>query len=351
MLRGGRENITVNMTAAERGREQELDRRLGGLNNLLTRENLKEDPDRTRVDNLVSSIDEARADHEAFLTGLYAAHPELRRVRGDLAPVTISHLPDIISDDKLAVLEYVVTEEGVYLIVLTTRSDAPSGGKSQVNLRAYRIAATTAEIVKRVSEFRTRIADHQIIPDSAYNALYDLLLKPAEAQLAGKQTLCVIPDGALWELPFQALRKGPKFLVEEYSLFYVPSLGVLREMKQRGRGGDRKEVSPRTLLAFGNPSLGAETMEKVALIRSGKKLAPLPEAEANDCPTLRRRRSRVHGPTLSKGARSRIGDARRLPRTTRWSTTGARCTPTWFSRSRAAATVVVTTVCSKRGRS
>lgn len=280
VLRGGKENINTNMTAAERGREQELDRRLAGLNNLLTRENLKEDPDSTRVDDLVLRIDEARAAHETFLTGLYAAHPELRRVRGDLAPVTLGHLPDIISDDKLAVLEYVVTEEGVYLIVLTTRTDLPGGEKSQVDLRAYRIAATTPEIVKRVSEFRTRIADHQIIPDRAYNALYDLLLKPAEAQLAGKQTLCVIPDGALWELPFQALRKGAKFLVEEYSLFYVPSLGVLREMKQRGRGGDRKDAAPRTLLAFGNPSLGAETMEKVALIRSGKKLAPLPEAEA-----------------------------------------------------------------------
>ncbi len=279
VLRGGKENITKFMTAVERSREQELDRRITGLNNLLTRENLKEDPDRNRLDALVARIDEARTAYETFLNGLYSAHPELRRLRGNLPPVTTEHLPDIITDDKLAVLEYVVTEEGSYLIVLTRRHVAGDGGKSQVDLRAYRLATTTAELVKRVSEFRTRIADHQIIPESAYGALYDLLLKPAEAQLAGKKTLCVIPDGAIWNLPFQALRKGTKFLVEDYALFYAPSLGVLREMKRRAQTEGHKEATPRTLLAFANPSLGTETIEKIALIRRGKKLAPLPEAE------------------------------------------------------------------------
>ncbi len=35
--------------------------------------------------------------------------------------------------------------------------------------------------------------------------LYELLLKPAEAQLRGKTNLIIAADNTLWDLPFQAL--------------------------------------------------------------------------------------------------------------------------------------------------
>ena len=38
--------------------------------------------------------------------------------------------------------------------------------------------------------------------------LYELLLKPAQAQLRGKTNLVIAPDDKLWELPFQALLSG-----------------------------------------------------------------------------------------------------------------------------------------------
>ena len=35
--------------------------------------------------------------------------------------------------------------------------------------------------------------------------LYDLLIKPALEQLKDKSTVCVVPEGVLWDLPFRAL--------------------------------------------------------------------------------------------------------------------------------------------------
>lgn len=99
--------------------------------------------------------------------------------------------------------------------------------------------------------------------------LHDLLIKPAELQLQGKTTLCIIPDGILWELPFQALQpREDQYLIEDFAIFHAPSLGVPKEVN--GRKGDRAGTSP-SLLAFGNPSISAETNDN--------RFEPLPGAE------------------------------------------------------------------------
>ena len=46
--------------------------------------------------------------------------------------------------------------------------------------------------------------------------LYELLLKPAAAQLKGKTNLLIVPDDQLWNLPFQALlTPSNRFLLED----------------------------------------------------------------------------------------------------------------------------------------
>ncbi len=56
-------------------------------------------------------------------------------------------------------------------------------------------------------------------------ALYDLLIKPVEAQISAKGTLIIIPDGALRALPFAALTDGDgKFLIERTRLAVAPAL-------------------------------------------------------------------------------------------------------------------------------
>jgi hypothetical protein len=38
----------------------------------------------------------------------------------------------------------------------------------------------------------------------AARELYTVLIGPAEQQLQGVSTICIVPDGALWNVPFQA---------------------------------------------------------------------------------------------------------------------------------------------------
>src|SRR6185295_6762118 len=109
--------------------------------------------------------------------------------------------------------------------------------------------------------------------------LYDLLLKPAAAQLQGRASLVIVPDGVLWELPFQTLQPGPnRYLIEDSAIAYAPSLTALREMNKLR---DRKKyaASSPTLLAFGNPAFGQQNISRAKPVLMDAKFDALPEAE------------------------------------------------------------------------
>ena len=140
-------------------------------------------------------------------------------------------------------------------------------------LQSYPIAATSSEIAKRTRAFRDLITTQSAFADDARN-LYELLLKPAEEQLKGKTSLCIIPDGILWDLPFQALEpRDGHYLLEDYAISYTPSLNVLREMSAR----NKTERVSASLLAFGNPTLPNELAAniKTALTAGQRPLLPV----------------------------------------------------------------------------
>jgi CHAT domain-containing protein len=100
------------------------------------------------------------------------------------------------------------------------------------------------------------------------------------AQLRGSESLVIVPDGPLWELPFQALQPTAEhYLLEECALSYAPSLTVLREVSRLRRKLAAQPRGPDTLLAFGNPGAGRETARAAPAARRDEGLGPLPEAE------------------------------------------------------------------------
>jgi CHAT domain-containing protein len=115
---------------------------------------------------------------------------------------------------------------------------------------------------------------------SSAHELYNLLLKPAERQLAGKNALVILPDGPLWNLPFQALEHGGHYLLEKYAIAYAPSLTVLHETMSLHAKKRREQTAERasTLLAMADPVLNAENLAGVSRVLRGEKLEPLPEA-------------------------------------------------------------------------
>ena len=173
--------------------------------------------------------------YEAFLTSLYVKHPELKVQRGEAMPITAAEAAALIPDPSTAIVEFVVAEDKSYLIVLTGDRKKTA---SPLKITLYPLKITSNQLSERVNEFRRMLAERDLSYQDAARQLYDLLLKPAEEQLRGRKTLCIVPDRALWELPFQALQpRTGVHLIEDHTLFYAPSLSVLREVTKQRRAG------------------------------------------------------------------------------------------------------------------
>jgi CHAT domain-containing protein len=275
-LQRGGISIQKAMTAEEREQERRLKSDLTILNTQLTHITQSAKPDPQRVSDLKPRLEKARLDYEAFQTSLYSAHPELRTRRGDAPIINAEELAALIPTGAGALLEYVVTDDATYLFAVTKAIDRD---RRDADVKVFTLPIKRAELARQVESFRRRLAERDLGFRDAARRLYDLLLKPARAQLRGKTDLVIAPDDKLWDLPFQALLSGDnRYVLENSAVSYAPSLTVLREMaKERRRGAETARMS---LLAFGNPALGRDTMARAALALRDEKLDPLPEAEA-----------------------------------------------------------------------
>ncbi len=123
--------------------------------------------------------------------------------------------------------------------------------------------------------------------------LHDLLFKPLAKHIGGKN-LVLVPDGVLWELPFELLVEGRaeedegKYLIESRQIRYSPSLTVLHLI---GQWEEKRTVPREALWALADPvfskddprakgDLSRPTRDLLELYArrsaSGDSFAPLP---------------------------------------------------------------------------
>lgn len=196
---------------------------------------------------LLDFLNQSRAAPEAAA----AIPPVLEPPPAGLAPV--------VGADTL-VLVYAVLDERTWLFQL-----APGEASGEAVLRVVEIPMGRAKLAGAVEDLRRRLARRDLGFAAAARQLYGLLLAPAEAELRRLHRLVLVPDGPLWNLPFQALEDGAgRPLLERHALSYAPSLAVLTRLAGRPPS---PPFAAGALLAVGNPA------------PAGGGLAALPEAE------------------------------------------------------------------------
>ncbi|HXI93630.1 MAG TPA: CHAT domain-containing protein [Blastocatellia bacterium] len=270
VLRNGRVDVHRALTAEERQQESKFKETLFGLNRQLTQARQSGADQPQKITELREQIKKAQLNYEVFLGATYAAHPELKVQRSEAPVIQAEDLVALLPDAHTALLEYVVTEDKTYLFVITRAAD----------VQVYTVPISRDELTKQIEGLRQQLADRDLGFRAAARGLYQLLLKPAEAQLRSKTNLIIAPDATLWDLPFQALITGAnRFLIESAAISYAPSLTALREMTKRRKNQSGNSAST-TLLALGNPLLGkAETIGRAELKPRDERLNRLPEAE------------------------------------------------------------------------
>lgn len=245
LIQRGNFTVTKGMTGAQRQEELKL---LGELISLKVQVyGAQDSANATHVSTaLRNRLQSARTAYEVFRKRLYTLQPQLAVNRGEFSALTPRDLHSLVGSNT-AIVEYVVTEDQIILFAITA-----SAGELEV--KAYPLSAAPAAIRQKIASIRQPI-DNAV----AARELYDLLLKPAETQIAQRPKLIFVPDGALWDIPFEALQPA--------SVSYAPSLLALREMRRL-----RYRAQPSTVLVFADPTLTKEILERVQTTYTGLRL-------------------------------------------------------------------------------
>jgi len=273
MLQQERVSVQKTMTAKEQEEEARLRSELTQLNKQLARLTQSDKPVAADVAEVETRLEKARLNYQAFQNALYAVHPELKIQRGEASIINQRELTELLPNASSVLLEYVVTDEQTFLFAITK-----AGEKAEAQIQVYTLPIKRTELVTQIESFRQQLANRDLGFRVSASKLYDLLLKPAQAQLRNKTNVVIAPDSNLWDLPFQALvNNNGRFVIEDAAIAYAPSLTVLREMTKRRMKQTTTHV-PATLLAFGNPIAGRERASHSGSTLRDGNLDPLPEA-------------------------------------------------------------------------
>jgi CHAT domain-containing protein len=167
-----------------------------------------------------------------------------------LKPVSSTDLLSALEADETAI-EYFTTGDKVSAFVA-----------SREGIVVARDIASRSRIEHLLSSFRFQIEKFNYgseyvdayfgqlkhAADDYLARIYDAVFAPLQS-LVARDRLVIIPHGALHYVPFHALRRGERYLIDDFEISYSPSAAVLKLCRARrsGRGpnrnGDRKLVA------------------------------------------------------------------------------------------------------------
>ncbi|HYJ87042.1 MAG TPA: tetratricopeptide repeat protein [Pyrinomonadaceae bacterium] len=286
LLRRSNSQSVKSMSAAEQAEERKLAGSAVSLELQLERESLSRTSTANRRAAMRDRLNQARSDYADFRGRLYLAHPSVKVERGELAMLKPEQLRPLLSDGRTALLEYVITENNVYLFALTVDdANKKIGGKRTragmvTALKVYPLSVSREALAQGVAAFSQLLSKRDESFHPLGRELYDALIRPAEEQLSGKTKFVIVPEGSLWRLPFEALQPADDgYLLDQAAISYAPSLSTLREMLKQRRPAN--PTGPLALIAFANPQLSKELLQRLELTYKNEnfELSPVEENE------------------------------------------------------------------------
>jgi len=151
-----------------------------------------------------------------------------------------------------ALLSYYLLQNEIFCWILRSDTENP-----EKRLQLIRIPVNRVSLEKQILAYRRIIQNLEPYEKHAAG-LYAQMFEPLIKHLDGIHTIGISPHGSLHYLSFATLHDGKSFLLEDFSLFYVPSAAVLEYTLARRMA--RPYRSPR-VLAVGNPDLGEPILD------------------------------------------------------------------------------------------
>jgi CHAT domain-containing protein len=162
------------------------------------------------------------------------------------------------------VLSYVVSER--HTIIFAIDSD-PAG---RPRIRATRVRIAEKKLTQRVNSLVKALEQRSLRYDGEASDLYKSLVEPVAPFLRGRLAVTIVPDDALWNVPFHALKSAQgTYLIERMAVSYAPAVGFLDKTRFAARAPSDSPTED--LVAFADPTTPAAA--------SRRAFPPLPDAD------------------------------------------------------------------------
>ncbi len=158
--------------------------------------------------------------------------------------VTLDEVRKNLADDGTTFVSYAVGKDGSYGFAV-----------SRAGLKIFPLPARK-DLQAKVAAFLKAVSDKDAVDFHLGRELYAELVRPGLDPRTKR--LVFVPDDILHFLPFETLVRNEgadRWLIQDFSVAYAPSLSSLREIIGRGRATGKKPK--KDLLAFGNPDYGS----------------------------------------------------------------------------------------------
>jgi len=271
-------------------RQRQIDRHYEDAQEALARL----DPRRTaELEALTATLARLRGERATLAARIARASPHYAALRSP-QPLELAGIRAVL-DPGTVWLSYSIGDQETCLFVVVP-AGVPGPG-----VEVHRLPVGSAELARQVSAFRSLILRGREHPEvepallTAGRHLYDLLVAPAAATLAGAQRVLLSPDGPLHILPFAALilpgaggpGDPPAYLGRDKPLHSILSATLYAEIRRGRRApASRGQAAEGPLVAFADPRIvpsepGIEDDPAEPPARRYRRgLTPLPGARA-----------------------------------------------------------------------
>ena len=204
--------------------------------------------DEQSISKLKSELSELEFQYQSFTNELHLKYPKLRSFK-ELETIKISEIQNSLSAED-ALIEYMFTDHRL-IIFRITKDDADH---TSVEIDTV---SPKKHLSVLVSDFRTAIQEKAALDliGKRSKPLFELLLKPVSDKLDGINNLLIVPSKSLSLLPFDALYINNSFLIEKFSIKYLPSSTIYKYIEPPHR------TTSRELFAVAGSGLNGSTSQ------------------------------------------------------------------------------------------
>jgi len=251
LLSGAEAEIMAGISPQLLKQKNELSNRIVSIETNLRKQRaqLEELRDPDLIKKLQENLDYLETEESTVLERIIEQHPRYAELMSP-KPITHSEVQqDLLREDEL-LLEYVATDNmtAVFLI-------------SKEHFKAVPLDISRQQLREKVDQLRVMLSNPRDFDQTVAYDLYTKLLQPLETYFPSANVIYVVPDAALYYLPFEALTTSdgpqsslPNFLLAKRKhITYVQSASILRVARKKVEERRDRPPKQKPIVVFADP--------------------------------------------------------------------------------------------------